>query len=471
MTHTPEQVQFYVLALSGASIGSVAGLPHVGGVVCASEDEKMKNLFKLLLQEIELRKQKLVATGVSSYAAYLEAGYDDLPQIVLLIDNITALKELYLQEDDVLLGLSREGQSVGLSIIVANSQTSGFGYKYLANFSNRFGLFCHDSGEYSALFNSLRIRPEARPGCTLLELNKTIYEGQVYLSFEGEKEIERVTAIRKYVAEVNEKMGKMGRAKAIPLIPEVLTIQEIRQTFGASQPYHIAAGLDYSTVDLVEMDLSQLGTLAVSGRKQSGKSNFIRHILYSLEENRENAPASVWIIDDIGKKLSGLQNLSIVQNYSLLPDKAIEMLAEWEIELKRRYDSLVTGDETVLAEAPLLLLVAQNPEVANVISADKNALAQYKTIFSKFKALKVCVIFANIENAAISFGAPEVMKMVKEQKQFLLFEDLTNVKVIDLPLGSLRQFKKEIITGDAYYVKDNSVTKVRTVHRALLRNS
>src|SRR5205823_7977193 len=32
MTHTPEQVQFYCLALSSAALGTVAGLPHVGSV-------------------------------------------------------------------------------------------------------------------------------------------------------------------------------------------------------------------------------------------------------------------------------------------------------------------------------------------------------------------------------------------------------------------------------------------------------
>ena len=35
MTHTPEQVQFYCLALSSAALGTIAGLPHVGGVAYA----------------------------------------------------------------------------------------------------------------------------------------------------------------------------------------------------------------------------------------------------------------------------------------------------------------------------------------------------------------------------------------------------------------------------------------------------
>ena len=34
-------------------------LNHVGGVVVSNEDEKLKNLFKLLNEEIVIRKEKL----------------------------------------------------------------------------------------------------------------------------------------------------------------------------------------------------------------------------------------------------------------------------------------------------------------------------------------------------------------------------------------------------------------------------
>ncbi|MCQ4931445.1 FtsK/SpoIIIE domain-containing protein, partial [Agathobacter rectalis] len=72
-------------------------LNHVGGVVSSSEDEKLKNLFKMLWEEMETRKEKLLSVGVSSFVAYKEAGRTDMKQIVLIIDNLTALKELYFQ--------------------------------------------------------------------------------------------------------------------------------------------------------------------------------------------------------------------------------------------------------------------------------------------------------------------------------------------------------------------------------------
>ena len=154
--YTPDEVNIYILDFASRVLKIFDGLSHVGGVVCASEDEKLKNLFKLLRTEMEERKERLISVGVSSFAAYREAGRKDLPQIVLIIDNLTALKELYFQDDDELLNLCREGISVGISIVIANAQTAGIGYKYLSNFSARIATFCNDSNEYSSLFETLQ---------------------------------------------------------------------------------------------------------------------------------------------------------------------------------------------------------------------------------------------------------------------------------------------------------------------------
>lgn len=74
---------------------------------------------------METRKEKLLSVGVSSFVAYKEAGRTDMKQIVLIIDNLTALKELYFQDDDELLNLCREGITVGISIVTRMHRRQG----------------------------------------------------------------------------------------------------------------------------------------------------------------------------------------------------------------------------------------------------------------------------------------------------------------------------------------------------------
>ena len=119
-------------------------LAHVGGVVCPADDEKLKNLLKYLTDQINYRREAMLSVGVSSFTSYKEAGYKEFPQIILMIDNFTMLKDLYLQDNDMLLNLCREGTSTGISIVIANAQTSGLGYKYMANFATRISMFCNE---------------------------------------------------------------------------------------------------------------------------------------------------------------------------------------------------------------------------------------------------------------------------------------------------------------------------------------
>ena len=49
-------------------------LAHVGGVVCPSDDERLKNLFKYLSEQIEERRERLLEAGVSSYTLISRGG-------------------------------------------------------------------------------------------------------------------------------------------------------------------------------------------------------------------------------------------------------------------------------------------------------------------------------------------------------------------------------------------------------------
>lgn len=459
--HSPEEVNIYIIDFASMVLKNFESLSHVGGVVSSSEDEKLKNLFKLLLGEIKERKEKMVSVGVSSFGAYREAGYRDIPQIVLLIDNLTALKELYLQDNDVLLNISREGVAVGISIIAANSQTSGFGYRYLANFANRIALYCNDSNEYNNLFEFCRMAPENTAGRCLIEINRHIYECQAYLPFEGEKEIERVLEIKQFIQAQNDIYGD-SRVKNIPVIPKVLTDRYVEKEFSRLQKgYRMVAGLDYSDVSPMAFDLSTLGMLAIVGKEQSGKGNFVRNLIYGLE--KYGSRAEIIIVDDISRKFSKLQECSMVIQYTLAAEEIISIMAAWQQELEKRYQLMIDGNENELEEAPLLLAVIQNIDAITSISLNKAAMDAFRLMMTKYKDLKICFLFPSIPNGAIAYNSPEVLRMLKEKKQFLIFDDLSNIKVVDIPLAATREFKKPIELGDAYYIKENDIKKIKTV--------
>ena len=459
--YTANEVSIYVVDFASMVLKNFEKLNHVGGVVCPSEDEKLKNLFKLLRTEIEDRKERLMSMGVSSFAAYKEAGMSDMPLMVLLIDNLTALKELYFQDDDELLSLCREGLTVGLSIVIANSQTAGIGYKYLSNFSARIALFCNDSNEYSSLFDHCRERIESIPGRCIVELEKRHLECQAYLAFKGEKEIDRVKDIKTFIAETNA-VNKGMVARRIPLIPATLTQDYMADEFSnyMQDGTSIVSGLDYATVTPYVMDFSAIGMLAITGRDGGGRHNWIKYIV-GMMDSMYPAKSKVYIVDSISKKLASLKSAVNVISYSMIAEDAVVQIRQIEQQLKERYDALVAGNEEVLESAELLMLILDNQDALLAICNDKDALNAYKNITGKYKNMKGCILVC-VDNANIPYSAPEILKNVRDQRHFMYFDDISNMKIFDVPLTIARNFKKPIEQGDGYYIKENICLKLKT---------
>ena len=461
--YTPKEVNIYIMDFASMVLKNFESLNHVGGVVTAYEDEKLKNLVKLLFTEIETRKSKLLSVGVSSFAAYKEAGQTDLPQIVVLIDNLTALKELYFQDDDTLLNLCREGLTVGITVVVANPQTSGIGYKYLSNFSGRIALFCNDSSEYVSLFEHCSERNDNIQGRCIVEIDKKHMDCQAYLAFRGEKEFERAQDIRSYVAAANKRYSGM-MAKIIPVIPEVLSTGYVTSTLAGymSGSSDLVMGLDYGTVTPLVLDFSTLGVLVVSGREKSGRHNFLRYCVHMLEQVHPGT-SEVYIVDGIRKKLSNLRDCPNVAQYDFLAPSVTTIVKNVEQTLKQRYEALATGDENVLEKEKLIVLLLNSMDAMEALSADSGALNAYRNIIGKYKNMKVCVLLGGYENANVPYGAPEVVKKAKEARHFMFFDDLASMKIVDMPMAALRNFKKPIDLGDAYYIKENNCVKLKTV--------
>jgi len=346
--------------------------------------------------------------------------------------------------------------------VIANAQTTGIGYRYLSNFATRIALFCNDSGEYSTLFDHCRIYPDDKAGRSIIDIDKTLLECQMFLAFEGEKEIDRVRSIKSFIKEQNQAYEGVN-ARLIPEIPELLTSGMVSDALADEMAggTRIVAGLDYETVTPVVFDLAALGVLAISGRSGMGQNNFI-HYLVNMQEKMHPGKTEVYIVDGLSKRLKDMSELPQVKSYGFLPDQALDLVQKVEQELAGRYQKLLEGEEDIVEKSGLIMLIFNNQDALKTISADREKMALFQNITGKYKNMGICVIYGNYENAQVAYGAPELIKNAKDSRHFVVFEDLANFKVLDLPLPITRNFKKPIEAGDAYYIKDNDCRKLKT---------
>jgi S-DNA-T family DNA segregation ATPase FtsK/SpoIIIE len=458
--YSPADINLYIIDFGSMILRNFNELKHVGGVVCSYEDEKLKSLFRMLNKEVSARKIKLSNAGVSSYSSYREAGHRDLPQIVVFIDNLTALKELYLQDEDYLLPLCRDGVTVGISFVIANGQTAGIGYRYLNNFEGRIAMFCNETSEYGMLFEGNRIKLASIAGRMLVQLDKTVYEAQSYIAFKGEKEFERVAEIKSYIANCNERFKDVPSARIIPEIPAVLSSSQLCNNFEINDMTEmIPIGLNYETVAPCCINIKESKFLSLIGRKDSDKDKFIREFIKLIGDSGKDI--ELYILDDMQSKWGDFEFDDKTEFYSNSTESIESIISELGQRLKSRYENALARVET--SDSKWILLIIESMEAVSEISKNKSTMPVMKDIIEKYYEMNVLVMFTNIPNASISFNAPELLKMVKDNKNYIIFDDISNVKVTDISTSVARKNAKPVDKNDAYLISDGDLIKVKVI--------
>lgn len=460
--YSPKQANIYIMDFGAMYLKNFQELCYVGGVVTISEEEKLKNLFKLLVEEIRARKEKFLSVGISSYSSYEEGGFNDIPRIFVLLDNYTAFREIYgdTYEEEFIFVL-REGLACGVNVILSNAQTSGLGYKYMSNFAGRIALHCNDSSEYSTLFDRCRMQPRDEVGRALCMMNKEIYETQLFLAFEGEKEIDRSNTIKQYIAKINAQ-NEGVRAKLIPEIPELLTIRYIENNYRVKQEkYKYPIALNYEDVDLVSIDFEKINELSIVGNDNSKRLSVLKSLLFSMEYFVLENTFNLYIIDNVNRQLKDYKDKLYIEEYTLDYSRIGEIIIELEEKLEERYNSLLKNESGEKIKMPLQMVVINCKEALEYISSNKQILEKYNKLVKQYKALGICFVYSDIEDITVPYGAPDILKRQKENKKaFITTPKLKDFKFCELQSTVVRHMKP-LEFGDAYWLYGTDIARIK----------
>lgn len=453
--YSPDEVSIYIIDFASMSLSCFEQLRHVGGVVGVNDDEKLRNLFKLLDEEIAERKEKFLAEGVSNFSAYKESGNTDIKQLVIMVDNLTALKELYFADEDKLLPVCRDGLSVGISVVIANTQTSGIGYRYLTCFNQRLGLFCAETTEYNSLFNYCKIVPKNVPGRCIVQIEDELYESQLFDAFYGEREYEKTKNIKEFINEKNS-IYHTG-ARKIPTVPSVLSEQIIKAEWHMiSDADKLVIGLD-SEAAPVYIEYIRQEIVGIAGCR--AKEGFIGYLKSTLIERSE----SVYILDDYSAEFDASSRADKAVVYSRNP-KDIEIMLETVIEaLAKRYEMREEGGLKAITGLRPIVLIINSVEAVKYIDSNTGAAEAYKQIIGSYKGLKLFIIITNIDNEAINYTSPMLLRQLKDNGNFIVFEDLDRIRLIDIPLSVLKKNKRSLKENEAFFISRGDIKKIMSI--------
>lgn len=461
--YSPEEVSIYIIDFASMIMRTFEKMNHVGAVVTISEDDKLKNLMKFMLSTIDERREKLADIGLSSYSAYREAGYKDMPQIILFVENYTVFRSTYAEHEDNFLKICRDGVAVGISIVITNQQTSGIGYKLLTNFAVKIALNCNDRSQYTALLDRCRIRPDDVPGRGLIPIDNEIKEFQSYLAFSIGKEVERISKINEFIEKVNTKY-EGSIVKTIASVPAQVTNAFLKSQYGIKgfDKYKMIEGVAYTDTRAVQTDLISRPLMGILGREDLGRIGYLKYCINEMEDGNKTSPVKLYLIDDTEEKLSFAEGLGITDNYTTSNTEIIDIIEQIHDIAKTRHERL-TADAGALEGEPLIMLMINSKTAMDTIVANEDVFNKYKELTDAFKKCRICIWFTNVDNKAISpVGSNPIHRQVRDCGNLLMFENIGDIKILTIPTAIVKAAKKPCVLGDAFCIAGNSITRVKT---------
>lgn len=434
--HTAEEINFYAIDYGSESLRRFKNLPQVGGIVFAGEEEKYKNLLKLVREELQKRK-KLFSDYGGEYQNYIKSNNKKLPLIVVIMNNFDSIFESNQSLYDEMPELVRDTERYGIIYILTATAINSVNSKISQNFPNLYAFKLKDSSDYRTLFN-VRSKTEPRDmiGRGILK-HDTIHEFQTASITETEEEL------NDYLLNfINEQITRNPiKAIKIPVLPDFVRYEDVKAEISTLNK--VPVGINKQDLSVCTLDcLANIGSI-ITSTKIANTEKFIKSFISLLYQIPN---INIIIIDPL--KLLMLENVNNYYNNDL------------ENVLKKLNEFITKLIDTKSEQQGIILIYGINKLITKLNdSTEINTLTQnlkkYEKIglmivedVSKIKNYQFEVWYTNVFSA--STEGVYIGKGVTEQN-ILRISSIT------------RDMTKDIKNDMGYYVSEGSGTSIKLI--------
>ena len=447
-TYNPEEVNFYILDFGAETLKMFEKAPQVGGVLGTTDNEKIENLFKMIMDIIDERK-RIFADYNGSFNFYNEHSNKKLPLITIIINNYEAFSETYDEYEDYILQLTREGEKYGVVFILSTNSTNAIRYRLRQNFKQNLILQLNDSSDYSDVLQSrTRKEPSRIFGRGLIELDG-VYEFQTAYAYQNERMSEFIKVICRRLREICD-----TSAARIPILPEVVSIEHVEEKIGDLAT--IPIGIRKDNLDIATFDFSANSISLVTASDITMKSSFFTPFVKLFMK----VPYQKVVVIDANKIFNPGD---ISENYiNSKFESIIEVISNNYNKQKETYESNNYNDEVLGKFSKTTYLIFGISNLLSRVSDDaKNKLT---TALSGNKELNVDH-FVIIENAdkLKSFAYDEWYKSsIDTSEGVWLANGISDQYVLKLT-STPRELREEIPENFGYVVKNGKAVLVKLI--------
>ncbi|EUJ23536.1 FtsK/SpoIIIE family DNA segregation ATPase [Listeria grandensis FSL F6-0971] len=459
--HNPEQLHVYLLDFGTNGLLPLKEVPHVADTITIDEFEKCTKFINMMLVELKSRKKLLSKFGVANVGMYERASQQEIPNILITIDNFDAVRDAGLDErfQPLISQIAREGSSVGIYLMISGGRQNVLNIQLVANIKTQIALYLIEENEPKSIVGRTTLKIEDMMGRGLVKVeDPTIF--QTVLPNRGSDVLEIISGIQEE-GKAMDASWSGEKPLAIPMVPEELTYEEFVSWRGIEKIGSIIPlGLEKNQVTPVGIDLREVGNFVIAGLSKEDGDNTIRVMLkYMLARDSYE----IGIIDTKKREFSAMQGKvklyvsgkeSIVQLLEQLNGIVAKREEAYKLEQQENPD--VSPEHFITKFKPIVIFIADSSDLVDEVD-DRDWDNVVKLM--KTGAFMGVNIVSNTLFDALDSRYDVITKYLKVQSHVLLFRSTYGQSMFDVTSKDTRAtiFNPQ----EAYLISDRVATKIK----------
>jgi len=280
ITHSPKEVNFYILDFGSETFRTFSKMPHVGDIISPSNSVKIPSQFEYLEKEIRKRKE-IFSDYQGNFEVYSKSNNDPIPLIVTVLNGYEGFMETCSNYEDQLIHLLREGSKYGIVFLTSVTSTNSLRSNVQEYYNNKILLQLADPFDYQYILGAAHgTVPSKLFGRGLTKVNNEPCEFQTaYISVREEINDVIIDTSKKLIDAYNYK------AKEIRIMPNVVLLDNMfRFMRGVNR---VPIGYNNDNAELTYYDFTKIKSNIITGNNLITDLTFMGAIIDLIKYNND----------------------------------------------------------------------------------------------------------------------------------------------------------------------------------------
>ncbi|HEY0638979.1 MAG TPA: type VII secretion protein EccCa [Pseudonocardiaceae bacterium] len=339
LTHTAQEVQFYCLDFGGGTLGTLQGLPHVGGVASRLEPDVVRRMIAEMNTLLHEREQRFRDLGIDSMVEFRnrrrrgELQDERFGDVFLVIDGWLTFRTDFDQLEMQVVNLAAQGLSYGVHVVVSANRWAEIRPALKDLLGTRFELRLGDPTESDVDRRVAVNIPQGRPGRGLGRDKLHFMVGLPRIDASANSE-----DVGAGLADVVAKVRGAWRGPVAPqvrMLPEKLGYENMPAPAQQPRPHLVPIGVDENELKPVYLDFDAEPHFLCFADGESGKTNLLRTIVRGIVERNTPQQARIVLVD-YRRTMLGFVTTEHMIGYAVSAQQLTQMITDVKGSLTRR---------------------------------------------------------------------------------------------------------------------------------------